>query len=132
MKTRSFQTIGVPVPLPGRFTFQRTFSVSLHVVGGLATGATPVPCGPRHCGQAACVEDGAVLAAGAPGAWTEAKQQSPAAATAARGRTLMDRGSLFGRHLRVYTTCGRESRTRSAVTVRRLSPAWSLYRRHAY
>src|SRR5438270_13530163 len=50
---RSPQTIGVECPLPGRVVFQRMFLVSLHSTGGLASGATPVPSGPRHCGQLA-------------------------------------------------------------------------------
>src|SRR5687768_9157169 len=48
---RFFQTMGEPVPLPGSFVFQRTFSVWLHFVGGVAVGETPVPSGPRHCAQ---------------------------------------------------------------------------------
>ena len=48
---RSPQTMGVECPSPGRSVFHRTFLVSLHSTGGLAYGATPVPKGPRHCGQ---------------------------------------------------------------------------------
>ena len=51
MKTRSSQMMGVAWPLPGIFTFHLTLLVSLHVVGGLANGATPFWSGPRHCGQ---------------------------------------------------------------------------------
>jgi hypothetical protein len=43
--------IGVEVPRPGSLTFQRMFFPSLHVVGGSANGAAPLPSGPRHCGQ---------------------------------------------------------------------------------
>ena len=50
--TWSPQTIGVADPLPGIAIFQRTLSVSLHVTGGSACGASPVASGPRHCGQA--------------------------------------------------------------------------------
>src|SRR6516165_7588039 len=32
--------------------FQRTFFDSPHSIGGLASGATPVPSGPRHCAHA--------------------------------------------------------------------------------
>src|SRR4051794_5306200 len=43
--------IGVEAPSPGTLRFHRMFSVWLHVSGGLAAGAAPVPSGPRHCGQ---------------------------------------------------------------------------------
>jgi len=43
--------IGVEVPKPGIFVFHFTLFVSVHVVGGFAAGDTPVPEGPRHCGQ---------------------------------------------------------------------------------
>jgi hypothetical protein len=49
--TLSPQMTGVDVPLPGSATFHFTFDDSLHVVGGLASGATPLASGPRHCGQ---------------------------------------------------------------------------------
>src|SRR6185436_16392345 len=44
-------TSGVDVPSPGIFAFHFTWLLSLHVVGGLASGATPEASGPRHCGQ---------------------------------------------------------------------------------
>src|SRR4051794_10686638 len=53
MKTLSPETIGVAVPRPGSFTFQRTFCVSLQFVGGSAPAAVPFASGPRHCGQSA-------------------------------------------------------------------------------
>ena len=52
MKIRCSQTMGEAVPLPGAL-FHFTFSVSLQWVGGFADGETPVPSGPRHCGQVA-------------------------------------------------------------------------------
>ena len=51
MKIRLPQITGVEWPLPGRGVFQRMFLVSLHSVGGLPVGATPVASGPRHWGQ---------------------------------------------------------------------------------
>ena len=42
---------GVPAPRPGISFFQRMFFVSLHSAGGFASFDTPVPSGPRHCGQ---------------------------------------------------------------------------------
>ncbi len=42
---------GVPAPRPGIAFFHRMFLVSLHSIGGLADRETPVPSGPRHCGQ---------------------------------------------------------------------------------
>lgn len=51
IKIRSPQTIGVESPAPGTLTFHLTFSVSLQVEGGSASGAAPVANGPRHCGQ---------------------------------------------------------------------------------
>src|SRR5689334_19979932 len=50
--TVSRQTIGLLLPRPGIGIFQRTFFVSLHSTSGLAAGASPVPMGPRHVGQA--------------------------------------------------------------------------------
>src|ERR1022692_1822286 len=47
-KTRSPQITGVPDPRPGISTFQRTFFVSPHSVGGVAYADTPVADGPRH------------------------------------------------------------------------------------
>jgi hypothetical protein len=49
--SRSPHTTGVADPRPGTSTFQRMFFVSLHSMGGVAVRDTPVPCGPRHCGQ---------------------------------------------------------------------------------
>jgi hypothetical protein len=49
--TRSPQTMGEADPRPGISTFQRTFFVSLHSVGGSPYFETPVAYGPRHCGQ---------------------------------------------------------------------------------
>src|ERR1043166_2665897 len=51
MKTRSPQTMGVELPRSGKDVLQRTFSVALHRVGRFFSKETPVPCGPRHCGQ---------------------------------------------------------------------------------
>ena len=51
IKTWSSQMIGVDVPLPGIWVFHRTFRVSLHSVGGVAEGETPLACGPRQAGQ---------------------------------------------------------------------------------
>ncbi len=50
-KTRLSQMMGVDCPTPGILTFQRMLLVSLQRNGGLAFGATPIPKGPRHCGQ---------------------------------------------------------------------------------
>ena len=47
----SSHTMGDAEPWPGSSTFQRTFFVSLHSVGGSAVGDTPVANGPRHWGQ---------------------------------------------------------------------------------
>src|SRR5262245_59331191 len=43
--------MGVAVPLPGSLTFHFTFSVSLHVTGGVAEALVPFANGPRHWGQ---------------------------------------------------------------------------------
>src|SRR5688572_3630212 len=43
--------MGVACPSPGMGTFHLTFFVSLHSIGGLPPGATPVPSGPRNEGQ---------------------------------------------------------------------------------
>src|SRR2546425_12076846 len=51
MNTWLSQITGVAEPLPGILSFHFTFLVSFHSVGGSACGATPVPSGPRHCGQ---------------------------------------------------------------------------------
>src|SRR5436190_16404110 len=48
---RSAQIIGVASPKPGTGTFHLTCSLSLQLAGGSDKGATPVPSGPRHCGQ---------------------------------------------------------------------------------
>src|SRR5688572_1246526 len=45
------QITGVEVPSPGTRTFHRMLVVASHFTGGLPAGATPVPRGPRHCGQ---------------------------------------------------------------------------------
>ena len=50
-KTRSPQMTGVPAPRPGISFFQRMFLVSLHSSRRLRQVETPVPSGPRHCGQ---------------------------------------------------------------------------------
>src|SRR5579884_2096833 len=50
-KTLPPQTTGVAEPLPGSFTFHLMLLDSLQLVGGLASGATPLAIGPRHCGQ---------------------------------------------------------------------------------
>src|SRR5688572_18562586 len=63
MNTWLPQMIGVELPLPGSFTFHLTFSVSLHFVGGVADGATPVPSGPRHWGQVSPTAGSAARAA---------------------------------------------------------------------
>jgi hypothetical protein len=56
--------MGVARPPPGIFTFHLTLFVSLQVVGGLASGATPFWSGPRHCGQFSFGEgDAGVVAA---------------------------------------------------------------------
>src|SRR5262249_47806723 len=49
--TLSPQITGVPDPRPGISTFQRTFFVSLHSMGGSAVFETPVPDRPRPRGQ---------------------------------------------------------------------------------
>ncbi len=59
MNTWLSQIIGVAKPLPGILTFHRMFFVSLQAVGGFPAGATPVPKGPRHCGQFSVAEDAA-------------------------------------------------------------------------
>jgi hypothetical protein len=67
MKMRSPQMIGVDAPLPGSFTFHLMFLSSAHSVGGSASGAAPVPSGPRHCGQfwAACTSAACAVGAAA-------------------------------------------------------------------
>src|ERR1041385_8844689 len=50
-KRRLPQTIGEDRPRPGMGVFQAMFLVLLHSVGRFLSGATPVLCGPRHCGQ---------------------------------------------------------------------------------
>src|SRR5262245_15247214 len=47
-KMRSPQMTGDALPRPGTSTFHLTFLVSLHSDGGLPSGATPVPSGPRN------------------------------------------------------------------------------------
>src|SRR5258708_4865080 len=44
-------TIGEEYPLPGIALFHATFFLALHSVGRFLSGATPVLCAPRHCGQ---------------------------------------------------------------------------------
>src|SRR5260370_40520872 len=51
MKIRSPQTPGVELPGSGNSTFQRTFSVALHLSGRFFSGEWPLPSGPRHAGQ---------------------------------------------------------------------------------
>src|SRR5687767_13088940 len=51
IKIWSPQMMGVEVPKPGIFVFHLRLFVSVQAVGGLACGATPLPSGPRHCGQ---------------------------------------------------------------------------------
>jgi hypothetical protein len=55
--------IGVDVPSPGMWTFQEMFLLSSHFTGGLPLGATPVPSGPRHCGQLSAAGDAEAHAA---------------------------------------------------------------------
>lgn len=43
--------MGDECPCPGTGFFQRTWEVSLQVIGGLAVSETPLASGPRHCGQ---------------------------------------------------------------------------------
>src|SRR5438128_2400283 len=50
--------MGVAEPPPGILTFHLTLLVSLHVTGGLASGATPLASGPRHWGQFASAPEG--------------------------------------------------------------------------
>src|SRR5438128_1387049 len=45
------QTTGEDQPLPGIAAFQRTFSVSLQVIGRPVASAWPSACGPRNAGQ---------------------------------------------------------------------------------
>ena len=45
------QTTGLEWPMPGRGSFQAMFFSSLHSIGGWASGDSPVPMGPRQCGQ---------------------------------------------------------------------------------
>src|SRR5215210_6218854 len=58
--------IGVEVPNPGSFTFHFTCSVSLQLVGGAASGATPDISGPRHCGQLRSIFAGTSAAGNTP------------------------------------------------------------------
>ena len=51
MKTRSPQMMGVELPADGSVTFQRTFSVALHLSGRSFSSDTPWPVGPRQPGQ---------------------------------------------------------------------------------
>ena len=44
--------MGEEWPFPGSEIFQRIFFVSLHSMGGCASGEAPVASGPRHCIQA--------------------------------------------------------------------------------
>src|SRR4030095_1301907 len=48
---RAPHTTGLAEAFPGISTFQATFLVSLHSMGGLPCGAMPFIRGPRHCGQ---------------------------------------------------------------------------------
>ena len=43
--------IGLAVPRPGSAIFHRTLLVSLQFMGGWASGAIPLACGPRQAGQ---------------------------------------------------------------------------------
>ena len=47
-KMRSSQTIGVALPAPGIGAFQRMLVSASHVIGGSASGAMPLACGPRQ------------------------------------------------------------------------------------
>jgi hypothetical protein len=85
---RSPQTTGVDEPLPGISTFQRTFFVSLHSIGGVACGATPVMSGPRHWGQKRSAS--APLAPS--GTLSDKDGRMTSAASASRFRTI---GSFF-------------------------------------
>src|SRR5258708_5549186 len=49
--TWSPHTTGDDHPLSWTATFQRTFSISLHLVGTSLASETPLPCGPRNSGQ---------------------------------------------------------------------------------
>src|SRR3954471_24010393 len=60
--------MGLLLPVPATGTFQRMFFVSLHSIGGLAVGASPVPSGPRHVGQACAIAPAVDDRAGACGA----------------------------------------------------------------
>src|SRR5262245_17013171 len=50
-KMRSPQMIGVEFPADGKATFQRTFSVTVHLTGKSFSPDTPAPAGPRQLGQ---------------------------------------------------------------------------------
>src|SRR5205085_10687855 len=78
--------IGVEVPNPGSFTFHFTCSVSLQLVGGAASGATPDVSGPRHCGQLRSIFAG-----------TSAAGSTPAVAHAKRKSRAGRRGFISGR-----------------------------------
>src|SRR6266540_1771687 len=45
------QTIGDEWPRPGSAVFQTMFLSAPHSTGRLFSSDTPMPCGPRHCGQ---------------------------------------------------------------------------------
>jgi hypothetical protein len=57
--------IGVPALHDGRGICQAMFCVRLQVVGSRVASLTPVPRGPRHCGQF-WVAPALLVAAGAP------------------------------------------------------------------
>ena len=51
MKTRPCETMGLLLPGPGRAARHRTFVPGPQWSGALSSGATPLPSGPRNCGQ---------------------------------------------------------------------------------
>src|SRR5687768_6768344 len=51
IKIASFQIAGVLVPHSGSGHFQMRLRDASHLIGRPFSLLTPVPCGPRHCGQ---------------------------------------------------------------------------------
>ena len=58
MKTLESTTIGLELPSPSSFTFQRMFSVCDHFCGTPVSSEIPVPRGPRHCSQSSAAASG--------------------------------------------------------------------------
>src|SRR5688572_9448832 len=86
--------MGVEWPRPGILVFHLMFCVSLHVSGGFAPAAVPVPDVPRHAGQSDTVSANAM----------EAKRGS---------ETPRQRRTDFIVRIKGWGDCGGERRTAS-------------------